>query len=29
MQAFSVWAEKKGIDPNALQDPAALEQALG
>ena len=29
MQAFSAWAEKKGIDPNALQDPAALEQALG
>ena len=29
MQAFGVWAEKKGIDPNSLQDPAALEQALG
>lgn len=29
MQAFSAWAEKKGIDPNALQDPATLEQALG
>lgn len=29
MQAFSAWAEKKGIDPNTLQDPAALEQALG
>ena len=29
MQAFSQWAQQKGIDPNQLQDPAALEQALG
>lgn len=29
MQAFSAWAQQKGIDPNSLQDPAALEQALG
>lgn len=29
MQAFQQWAQQKGIDPNQLQDPAALEQALG
>ena len=29
MQAFGQWAQQKGIDPNSLQDPAALEQALG
>lgn len=29
MQAFGAWAQQKGIDPNSLQDPAALEQALG
>lgn len=28
MQAFGQWAQQKGIDPNSLQDPAALEQAL-
>jgi hypothetical protein len=29
MQAFGQWAQQKGIDPTSLQDPAALEQALG
>lgn len=29
MQAFGQWAQQKGIDPSQLQDPAALEQALG